>query len=128
MESVSAKNKGVKLRSIGKSYGGVDTPVIQILKAGKNKPNIWIEAGFTFIVYKLNTQNKLAPTYDRNSKGNIGISFTISFARIAYPFQNVVSSIMYYAANIYISRIVSHIFFRHTWKRVDFDGSSNIYN
>ena len=53
MESVSSKNKGVKLRSIGKISGGVETPVIQILKAGKNKPNVWIEAGVVINICKL---------------------------------------------------------------------------
>ena len=45
MRSLSHTNKWIKYKSIGKSTAGVDTPVIQIVKAGKNKPNIWIEAG-----------------------------------------------------------------------------------
>ena len=49
MKTLAATNEWINVKSIGKSTEGVDTFVIQILKAGKHKPTIWIEAGFKFI-------------------------------------------------------------------------------
>ena len=45
MRNLATKHKWIKVHSIGKTVNGLDTPVIQIVKAGKDKPNIWIEAG-----------------------------------------------------------------------------------
>ena len=45
MTKLASKKKWLKVISIGKTANGADTPVIQIIKAGKDKPNIWIEAG-----------------------------------------------------------------------------------
>ncbi len=36
----------IKTYSIGKSYDKKETNVIAITKAGKGKPNIWLEAGY----------------------------------------------------------------------------------
>ena len=45
MTKQASKKKWMKVISIGKTVNGADTPLIQIIKAGKDKPNIWIEAG-----------------------------------------------------------------------------------
>jgi murein tripeptide amidase MpaA len=45
MDQLAARYPFVTTVSIGKSFDGRDMKVIQILKAGPGKPNIWIEAG-----------------------------------------------------------------------------------
>ena len=40
-----AKPDYIKVQSIGKTVENRDTNVISITKAGKGKPNIWVESG-----------------------------------------------------------------------------------
>jgi hypothetical protein len=49
MRSLAAKKKWIRVHSIGKTVNRLDTPVIQFVKAGEDKPNIWIEAGLKYV-------------------------------------------------------------------------------
>ena len=45
VDTAAANSDFIKTVSIGKSHEGRDMRVIQIMKAGQGKPNVWIEGG-----------------------------------------------------------------------------------
>ena len=95
-----------------------------ILKAGKNKPNIWIEAGFKYIVnkdmFKINMY-----LYITQLATNEDLSFRTPFVRTAYLLKNSFAFITFD-----ITGIVQYTLFfvRYTWKRMDFSRCGYIYN
>ena len=52
-DTAAANSEFIKVVSIGKSYEGREMKVIEIRKAGPDKPNVWIEAGKNSLLYKI---------------------------------------------------------------------------
>ena len=50
IKSLEENRDWFSVKTIGKTFNSVETPVVQIRKAGKDKPNVWIEAGLKMIL------------------------------------------------------------------------------